>query len=294
MHPFLVYAHGHCSGGWHIAVWINNPDITAVVLGEAWRVLDMERRGLVKRSPDYDRALIQFFEDGLHWQWDAAGVVKSFRASTVKWVLAHGGRIAQTVRNPLFIAGHWAALPGKHREASTAFAHKYHRPAATDRERFEGIILHCATNFYTPFLARSSEYPLIRVEDTNQSMARDCERVRVFCEWLTQCPFGREWMAYVQEHYLPAYDFDHHLEWRDGRVYRFYMARRAKVQWPDRLGWHPDPVPAQVWARWADWQRAIYKRYFQSLDVAYGYNQTAPGSTEDRWACAGMYPWSDL
>jgi hypothetical protein len=235
LHPFLVYSHGHCAGGWHIAAWINNPDITAVVLGEAWRVLDMERRGLVKRSPDYDQALIQFFEDGLHWQWDAAGVVKSFRASTVKWVAGHGGRIAQMVRNPLFIAGHWAAnIPGKAHEAQGAFQRAYGHPAHTEQELFAGIMLHCANNFYKPFLARSGTCPLVRVEDTNRSMGQDGERFRVFCEWLTQCPFSAEWIAHVQENYLPAYDFDHRMEWRESRVYRFYMTSYglASGPWP--------------------------------------------------------------
>jgi len=177
--------------------------------------------------------------------------------------------------------------------ARASFQRAFNREMSNEYEVFEGHVIYYALDKYRAFLARGNEYPIIRLDDLNHSLAGDAQYFKHTMEWLTQTEWPDDYVKYVQENNLPCQLYDYRVEWdKQERVKRIHSATRDVLRDGGQYNhWGDDPSYVEYWNLWDDKRKAIYLRWFGDLDRQLGYNQSYPGSTDTEWEFAGKYDW---
>lgn len=267
----------------------NNHPAGMCVLGEVTKDegLDLIGRGVPKS--ELGNEVVKFLSDCQSQNKACAGIIKSFNYQVVKYVLANDGIIIQKVRNPIHIVA-WR-FKKKPEAAIFTFRELYGRNPETLTERFEGHCKYYASRFYDKFLRHAEQYPIIRIEDLNESMRTDGLFFRRAMENVTGTVWADDYTRHIQNNWTPDQIYRFYPRWNDGRITRvdhtILDRRRGKCS-----GWDEDLRNALYWEQWTQAQRDIYYKHFASIQNQLGYNQSYPGSTDAKWKYSDAYDWS--
>lgn len=291
---FLCFSHGHSAGGWILYLCNNHPSGRISVLGEVPKPnqLDFARRGMTKKS-HLNSEILKFFRDREDQNDACAGIVKSFTNGAIEFVTKRKGVIFQKVMNPLHIVG--KRMFKKPSNAAEMIRRKYgHAPLNKDEE-FEGHCLYYGEQKFEVFLNRADKWPIVRIEDLNESLGVDGFYFKRVMEGITQTEWPQDYIDYIRHNCFPNQHYVHSVHWDEhGRV----KEARSELRDPAmgfrgeaRGDWGENPLPARAWAAWTESQQAIYHKYFDEIDKRLGYNQRYIGSTEPEWEMLGKYIW---
>ena len=267
----------------------NNHPAGMVVLGEVTKDegLNLIGRGIPKS--ELGNEVIRFFDNCQEQHKACAGVIKSFNYQVVKYVLAHDGIIIHKVRNPIHIVS-WR-FERKLEAARHTFNELYGRQPETALERFEGHCSYYATRFYAKFLRQAEQYPIIRIEDLNESLRTDGSLFTRIMESVTATDWPEDYVKYIQDNWTPDQIYRFHPVWENDRITKLDYTMQDRKR-DARNHWGEDARNATYWERWTQEQRDIYYKYFADIQNNLGYNQSYPGSTDDKWKFRGYYDWS--
>jgi hypothetical protein len=276
--------------------------------------LDFESRGLDEKK-DLQQETWNYFEDARLTGQVACGIVKSFNRGTVEWVWEQGGKTCQMIRNPISKCGGRVVRLDRKGPASDWFEGEYKRKPETRADWIEGHMIWVRRRFYDRYIKRASKnpdhYPLIRLEDLNQSMGifRRGKYFKRWIEWLTQVEWPQWYIDSIQANFLPNQYYNNRVDWRSPKE-----AKERGLEW-DRYHIesvvtevHPTmvlqdrtkhfPIDPESWIYWEDcWDnttKELYKKWLGDIDVALGYNHEYPGSLTQDWQFHGAFPWGEL
>lgn len=294
---FILGYPGHGGGDWMTLLCNNHPAKMSVVLEpNKEEMLDFEARGL-DRKKDMDPELLRFFNfrDGK----DACvGVLKCEHSALWKWMKPRGGRCLRLMRNPITLIGTrmWRKVPDATRYIQKLYNHK----PENDDEMFEGHVMRYAYMFYERYLRQAAKdahrpWPLVRLEDLNQSVGTDGKYFIRVMEWLTQTPWSQQYVKVIRHEYTPAhaaytrvvFDADYNVE----RVLAWPRIRwRGRFRTPSEWGEDVSPGSAsRYWGNWSEEWRIRYLKHMGMLQARLGYNQDHIGSTDPDWEFRGVY-----
>lgn len=292
---FFIGHPGHGGGGW-LQLCINQHPAGMSCVAECNHetCLDFERRGLDMRH--YDEEVLKLLEDRVYYGDVAIGIIKSFRPAFIKWAHENGAvRQCQLVYNPRWrFTGKWTS---KVKPASVWFKAKYGREMETREEQCEATAAYFAQNYFSKYLARAKDWPIIRLEDLNRSMKLRSGYFKRFMEWLTGTEWDDEYISHIRENWTPAYQYHNWVEWEgpgkyEGRIAKIVTVQRGTPTW-HRDNWEPDPYVVKYWDNLTAWQRALYHKYTDEIDERLGYNNGNDTCAHDDWEFRGAM-WGEV
>jgi hypothetical protein len=301
MNYFLIYHVGHGGGNWLINTILNHPGHKMWVLGEINKPcqLDFDRRGIEDTVENKTEETLKYFEDAERTGCEAAGVIKCFTPAIRHYVQDHGGRLIQMLRNPLSKCGGSQSMRRLERpvRAGRYYEAEYGRQPKTHEEMVEAHFIYARRKFYDHFMRdkRAALFPLVRLEDINQSMGHDSTFFIGLMEWLTQVSWPQTWIDNLRRYRRPNEQYRNWIAWTEkGRIADVCTEPLKGPAYMNRTSCFPiDPESMIVWNQWDSMHQEIYKKWFADVEKRLGYNQDYPSSVSQDWEWAGRYEWGE-
>jgi len=235
-------------------------------------------------SETYDRHVIRFMLSQTAQGKAVTGIVKCFRPWAAQFIIEHGGRIFQLVRNPMEVVGsNMGKKPG------SDLRYLGHR----SRDENDNFRAHCMyyREAYGAMVNTWRQEPIVRIEDFNRSCGSDGAFLKAVMEYVTQTEWPDGYIQHICKTYLPGYFYGLETIRENGIVVGIKPDTvLAYESW--RMNWFDDPRAGEYWAAWGDETRAAFVDILGPVCDRLGYNcRDRPGHVDADWPLVTQYAW---
>lgn len=237
---FLMYNIGNSGGSWFEKICNSHPQVHAWeeltrILGNSPPLNEEE----ILRAEKTDTIAVSFLKEQLQkTEYKSVGLIKSFGQKTVEFCLQNNGAIVQMFRNPIKVVKN--KMYSKRRECLIRGVFK---EINTEKEEFEAHVEYYAS-LYLIFLRRAKKYPLIRLEDLNQSITNGTSYLQDVLQDTTGVAWSDQQIAFIKNNIYPT----------------------------NKVGFDRDRDDEIAWNSWSDQEHGVFLKYFKDIMIEAGYS----------------------